>query len=186
MRWVVLILIGWVGVLLQTTFGEVWAIDGLAIGSIAPDLLACVAVFCTLYVGRAANAMIVAWILGLMLDLATAGGPGAAVVGPMAISYCIVARGLFEVREAMFRRRLSTRMLLTLVFCLASHLLWVTVQSILAMGVTGWGEYLRMLGQAVCISIYTALVAPLVFWLLDKVASWLFVAPVGRSGSRRG
>ena len=186
MRWIVLILLGWAGVLLQTTFGEVWAIDRMAIGSIAPDLLACLAVFCTLYVDRAANAMIAAWILGLMLDLATAGGPGVAVVGPMAISYCIVARGLFSIREALFRRRISTRMLLTLVFCLATHPLWVTVQSILAMGVTGWGEYLRMLVQALCISIYTALVAPLVFWLLDKAASWLLVAPVGRAGPRLG
>ena len=93
---------------------------------------------------------------------------------------------IFASLEAMFRRRVSTRMLLTLVFCLASHLLWVTIQSILAVGVTAWGEYLRMLVQAGCISVYTALVAPLVFWLLDKAVSWLFVSPVGRSGPRLG
>jgi len=185
MRWVFFAILVWVLVLIQTTIGKVLTFETRAIGTVGPDLLAAVAVFIALYVRGSADVMIAACVLGFVLDIASAGGPGsAAVIGPMPIAYCLAARMLFEIREAFFRQSIPAQVFLSLLFCLTAHGLWVTGQSILAAGAMTWSEYGRMLCQAAAVSCYTAALTPLVFWLLAKLRRRLI--PVSAEMSRRG
>jgi len=186
MRWVFFLILMWLLTLVQTSVVGVLGVDLFGAGVIVPDLLGPLAVFVALYVRSVTDAMLAACALGFALDLTTAGtGASATVVGPMAITYALAARGLFRVREAFFRQRLGTRMLLTLLFCLVAHGLWVTAQSLLAYGSTTWGEYARMLGQAAGISAYSALLAPLELWALCNSRNWLLAAPPSRSRRAR-
>lgn len=182
MRWIPFAILVYVLILVQTTVGRVLMVERLAIGTVGPDLLAPLVVFIALYVRRATDAMIAACVLGFALDLTTAGGSGSdAVVGPMPILYALGARALFEVREAFFRQRILTKIFLTLSFCLFTHFLWVTVQSLLAHRVTAWSEYGLMLVQASAVSAYSAVLAPMLIWVFEKGQRWIVLIPAGRS-----
>ncbi len=188
MRWLVFAIFAWVLILVQTTVGRVLTFQLQGFGTIGPDFLAAAAVFLALYVRRASDAILAVWVLGLALDLTTAGGVGSAtVLGPMALAYCLAGRMVFALREAFFRERIAARFLLTLLFCLLAHGLWVTLQSLLAYQHTSGGEYVRMLGQAVGVSLYSALLAPLMLVLFGKLQNWLIAFPAAISrGARRG
>jgi len=187
MRWILFVILAWLLIVVQTSVGGVLGVDFFSIGVIVPDLLAPLAVFAALYVRSVTDAMLAACVLGFALDLTTAGaGAATTVVGPMAITYALAARGLFQVREAFFRQRVGTRMLLTALFCLVAHGLWVTIQSLLAYKFTTWGEYGRMVLQAAGISGYSALLAPLELWAFCKAQSYLLAVPPGRFRRRRG
>jgi len=186
MRWIVLVLLIWLVVLVQTTLGRLATIEVAGVGTVGPDLLAGLAVFVALYARRATDAMIAAAAMGFALDLSTAGAGGSlTVVGPMAIAYAAAARGVFAVREAFFRDRLSTRAVLTLALCLVAHGLWVTMQAVLARGAASWGEYVRMLAEAGLISLYSALVATATLSLFARLGDWLLVAPPTRARRTR-
>ncbi len=166
--------------------GRVLAFEHISPGTIAPDLLAGVAVFVALYVRRPIDAVIAACVLGFALDLTTTGAGGlAGVIGPMPIAYVLGTAALVAVREAFFAERISTRMLLTLAFCLFAHWFWVTLQSLLAHEVSSWSEYGRMLMQVIGVSVYSALLAPVIMWLLDKVRGWILAAPISLSRRSR-
>jgi hypothetical protein len=177
MRWIPFAILAWVMIVLQTTVAQVLTTDRLAIGTVGPDLLASLAVFAALYAQRQTDALVAAWLLGTILDLATAGGPaGGSVVGPMAIGYVLGAKAVFSVRGAFFRDRLPTRALMGLMFCLVAHWFWVTAQSILSWGQTPWAEYWRMIVQAVLISAYSALLAPALVAVFAGGRKWLMNA----------
>lgn len=174
MRWILFAIVTYILIVVQTTVGRILTLEMRAIGTIVPDLIASLAVFIALYAREATDAMIAGVVLGFALDLTTAGGSGStAVVGPMAIIYAFAARGLFTVREAFFRERIFTRMLMTLLFCLLTHGLWVTAQSLLGGGSTTWSEYRGMLLQAVMVSVYSALLGPVLIWFFAKKQRWM-------------
>ncbi len=185
MRWIIFLILAYMLTLIQTTIGRVVTID-LAIGTVSPDLLASLAVFAALYVRRKSDAVLAGCLLGFALDLTTAGGNSSvAVVGPMPLAYALCTWLMFEVREAFFRDRLLTRLLLTMVFCAIAHGVWVTAQSLLARDQTSWDEYGRMLGQVLGVAIYSAALSPLLLWAFVHCRKWLMVVPAGHSRHRR-
>ena len=124
--------------------------------------------------------MVAGWALGLAVDLTTVAGVGSGtVVGPMAIAYALTAGLLFRVREAFFRERALTQALLAWGFCLIAHGLWVTMQSLRTDGDVSWSAYGRTLLQAAGLACYSAVLMPLVHFLLVKCQRWILTAPVG-------
>ena len=185
MRWVPFLILAWVLVLIQTTFGRALTIPTSSLGSIGPDLPALLAVFVTFYVRTWPDAMLAAWALGLAMDLTSAGGTGASTaLGPMAIAYSVTAGLLFRVREAFFRERALTQGVLTLGFCLLAHGAWVTGQTFLAAGAVDWSAYGRVMLQAAALACYTAMLMPLAHLGLGKIQRLFLATPVGPG--RRG
>jgi len=180
MRWVPFLILAWLVVLVQTTFGHALTVRTSALGSIGPDLAALLAVFVAFYVRTWPEAMLAAWALGLGVDLTTAGGVGATTaVGPMALAYALTAGLLFRVREAFFRERALTQAVLSWAFCLLAHGAWVTAQSLLAPGDTNWAAYGRTLLQALAVACYTAALMPLAHLGLSKCQRLFLATPVG-------
>lgn len=185
MRWIPFFILAYAVVLIQTTAGRILAFTADGVGTIGPDLTALLAVFVAFHARSGVDVMLSAWMLGLSVDLTTAGGMGAGVVvGPMAIAYCLVAGLLFRVREAFFRERALTQALLAWAFCLLTHGGWVTVQSLLSLRDVTWSAYGRTLLQAVAVACYTALLMPLAHVGLARLRRWFLSAPAGPG--RRG
>lgn len=186
MRWILLLILAYLLVLVQTTAGKVLVAHTQALGAIGPDLLAIAAVFLAFRAREALDVMLAGWVLGFALDLTSGGGPGAGtVVGPMAISYTVSCWAVYRIREALFRERALTQALVTLIFVVSAHGLWITLQSLLAGG-TSWQAFFRTLLQAVGVAVYTAALAPLGFFVLSKVERWFIIVPVGRRPRGRG
>lgn len=186
MRWVPLVIFSYLFVVLQSTLGRILTLDRLAMGAVGPDFLALMAVFLALQVRSASEAMIGGWVLGMWLDVYTAGGAGpATVIGPMSIAYAVGVGLVFRIREALFRDRAIPQMLLAVFFVFFCHGLWVTVQTIAA-GQLGWGGYGHLLLRVLLSAVYSALLMPLVYMLLMSCRSWLISSPPQGRGSRRG
>lgn len=185
MRWVPFVILAYLIVLFQTTAGRLLMIRTSSIGTIGPDLAALAAVFVALYARNWADVMLVAWSLGLAVDLTTAAGPGGlTVVGPMPIAYALTAGLLFRVREAFFRERALTQALLAWAFCLVAHGGMGDGEVAAGAGQTTWSAYWRWLGQAVGLAFYTGALMPLAHFGLRKCRRWLLTGPVGPG--RRG
>jgi rod shape-determining protein MreD len=186
MRWIPFAILAYLVVLLQTTVGRFLTFTPSGIGSIGPDLAALLAVFIACRVRSWPDAILAAWALGLAVDLTTGGGVGAGpVVGPMALAYALVAALLFRVREAFFRERALTQVLLAAAFCVLAHAAWVTVQSLLAWGAVSWSAYGRTLLQAALLAAYTGLLMPLAHVALARIQRWFLAAPVAARGRGR-
>jgi len=178
MRWIPFLVFAFVATLAQTTLAGMIAVSDWRI---APDLLAILAVFVALHVRSAADAMLAGWTLGLALDLTAEGGPAAlTAIGPMALAFTLAARLVYQVREAIFRERMFSQALLVWAFCLVSHGLWITLQFVRTGGfaATAYGSLLL---QALAVSVYSAVVAPLVYFVLVRIRGWLVIAPRGRA-----
>lgn len=179
MRWIPLLILTYVVVLLETTVGQMLFIDTTPFGTVGPDLAALVVVFVAFYARSATDAMLTAWILGLAADLTVGGAMGAiTVVGPMSISYSLVAGLLWRVRDAFFRERALTQALLAMAFCVLAHGMWVTAQAILASGSVAFADYGRTLLQVLAGACYTALLMPLAHYALSKCQRSFLVAAV--------
>ncbi len=186
MRWVALIILAYVLILLQATLGDVLTWTNSPFGAIGPDFAAVVAVFLALYAPTLADAMLAGWLLGLAIDLSAAGAPGGATaVGPMALGYAFAAAVVFQMREAVFRDRKHTQMLLTLLFCLVAHGLWISLQSLLNWGDVGRSDYGRLWLQVGSLSGYTALLAPIGYAAMKRLRRWFVPTPSTR-GPRMG
>jgi len=186
MRWIPFLILAYVVMLMETSMSRLLFINVPGLGSIGPDLAAMVVVFVALYTRAATDAMIAGWVLGLAVDLTSGGGIGAmTVVGPMSIAYCLLAWQLWRVREAFFRERAVTQIVLTLFFALAAHFIWVTVQALAAPGKVTFGDYGLALIQAAGIACYTALLMPLAHFALIRVQRVILTNPAGPSRGRR-
>lgn len=184
MRWIPFIILTYFVLLLQTSVVGLISFSAGSAGTVAPDLLAIVAVFVALGARYGVDALLAAWALGLAADLTTGGGAGAAtVLGPMSLAYMLAAGVVFKMREAFFRDRAFTKVMLALAFCLLAHPIWVTLQTLRASGAMTWADYGKLLVQALLLSLYTAVLAPLVLAVLSKLSGWI-LPPQGR-GMRR-
>ncbi|MFP4354590.1 MAG: hypothetical protein ACLFUJ_05640 [Phycisphaerae bacterium] len=182
MRWILVILLAYAALLLQISLVGLMTIDTESVGAIRPDLLAVVAVFLALNGRGLTDVMIAGWILGLGVDLTVTGGTGTTtVVGPMPIAYSLAAGLIFQIREAFFREWFLTKLILTLLFCLLSHGIWITWQSLAASEVMNWSAYGDLIVQMLLLSLYSALVAPLVQLLLGPLRKVIVPAGPGRS-----
>lgn len=186
MRWIALAILTYLLVLLQTSLIDVVAFHVPEIGLVRPELLAIVVVFCALHVRSALDAMLAGWGLGLTLDLTTgAGSVMSTAVGPMSLAYALAAGVVYKVRGAVFREKAVTQCVMTMVFCIMAHWLWITMQWTLAFrGMTVAG-FALMLVQAAMLSVYTAAIAPVGHVGLRACRRWLLVGPAGRMDRRR-
>jgi len=181
MRWIRFAILIYVAVLVQMVAAGALPVWFKLTGYIAPDITAVLTVFLALTVRDSTDAMLAAWSLGLAMDLMLCGmGAAATAVGPMAISYALAAAVVFRIREAFFRERPLARALLTLLFCLVAYSLWVSMQTLLGFA---WSDWAAAMSKAVGISLYTAVVAPLVCMVLQRVGGWFVIAPT--RGRRR-
>ena len=179
MRWIPFLILAYVVMVLETSVGWLF-VDSSWLGPIGPDLAAMVAVFVALYARTASDAMIAAWVLGFAVDLTTGGGVGEiTVLGPMAIAYCLLAGQLWRIRDAFFRERALTQIVLTFLFVAAAHAIWVTVQAISAAGLVSFGDYARTLLQAMGVALYTAVLMPLAHFVLSRFQRLFLASPAG-------
>lgn len=172
MRWMAFIFLVVAVILVQVSLGGLLTVS-LPIGRVGFDLVAAAAVFVAFRTRTATDTMLACWVLGLTLDLTTAGGRpwGPTVVGPFSIIFALLGGAVFSIREAFFRDRALTQAIVTLLFCLLAHALWITAQT-LRLG--GWDYYGAMLVQAAAIAGFTAILAPLAHFLLAWCAKWIF------------
>ena len=187
MRWTVFGILAYLLLLLQSSLGGILTLQIPGVGHVRPDIPAILVVFLGLYVRDAVDAMLAGWIMGFAIDLTTGAGPGVStVVGPMSLSYALGAGAIFVLREVVFREKLLTRCIMTLVFCLLSHGTWVTLQWLLAFRTAPWGGYLQMLVQVVLVALYTGALTPLAHLTLGRGPRWLspWIAEPPRLGRR--
>jgi rod shape-determining protein MreD len=185
MRWIGFAILVYLLMLLQTTLGKLLTFPLESLGVVGPDLSAIVAVFLAMRVRELSDVTIAAWLLGLAVDLGSAGGVGEmTVVGPMSLSYMLAVAAVFRMREAFFRDRVMTQAILAVAFCLLAHGTWVTVQSALARGEVSWSGYGATLLQAAALACYTGALMPLGYRLLLKCERWFVAVQPGRA--RRG
>ncbi len=184
MRWIPFLIFAYLFVLAQSTLGKILTFDRLPIGPIGPDLLVLLAVFVGLNVRNLVDGMIACWLIGFMIDLTTAGGVGLATrIGPMAFGYCLSVWMVFALREAMFRDKALPQMLMAALFCLACHGFWITVQTLFAAD-GSWAVYGSLILQVIISAIYTAMLMPLINFLLTPCRG-MIIATVAEK-SRRG
>jgi cell shape-determining protein MreD len=179
MRWILWIILAYLALTVQNVLGILVFIPTSWPGDIRPDILAAAAVFVAFSAKNPLDVVIACWLLGLGLDLTS----GQGVVGPMPLAYSAAAYVVFRMRDAFFRDRLSSQIILTGVFALLAHVTWITLQLVLALGAGHWESYGRMLIQACLLAVYSGLLAPVIFALLGRCSRWL-ITPAASRGSR--
>ncbi|MFP4105289.1 MAG: hypothetical protein ACLFVU_04275 [Phycisphaerae bacterium] len=185
MRWILFIILAYLFVVFQSSLGGVFAFFDTPVGTIGPDFVAILAMFVTLRARSRVDVLLAAWILGMAVDITTAGGPGGlTVIGPMALGYLTSASLLYLVREAVFQERPIAQAFLSLLFVLVAHGVWVSLQSIVAWSQVSWGDYGQMLLRAVGVAVYSGIVGPLVLFGLSAIKTWFIPAPSSRRQRR--
>ena len=181
MRWIPFLILTYVVVLLQTSLVGLITFHFGSIGTVGPDLLAIAAVYVVMHARYGLDAMLAVWVLGLAADLTAGGGTaGLTAVGPMSIAYVVGGGAVYSIREAFFRDRASTKVILALLFCSLAHFVWVSLQSLLAWRAMTGAAYGAMLLQALMLSVYTAALMPLAYFPLSRVGSFILASPTGR------
>ena len=184
MRWVLLAILIYLVVLVQTTLAGVLTFNIGSVGRVGPDLLAILAVYVAMHARGGVDVLLSAWVMGLAIDLTTGAGPVVStVVGPMALGYVAAAGAIYRLREIVFRDSIVAQCVMAVIFCLIAHGIWVTVQWMLALRSLAWTGYLAMLGQVGLLAVYTAVLMPLGRLGLNRCRRWLI--PAGSKLSRR-
>ncbi len=183
MRWVQFVILLCVVLVAQIALGGMITFNLGPMGRVAPDLMAIMAVFIAMRGPNVLSVMSAAWVLGFAVGVTAVGGVGPpTVLGPMSFAYAIAAWLIFRVREAVFGEHVVTQGMLALVFCAASHLVWVTAQTALS---GAWVYYQPLILQAIGVSVYTALLMPVGFWLLSMAQGLFIETPVRRTRRSR-
>jgi len=172
MRWVYFLILTLLGVIGQTTVVQMlWF--RTPVGWIGPEILAAVAVFVALRVRATTDAALAGWTLGFAVDL-TLSGTGMGLLG---LLYAAATAGLHRIREGFFGERAITHMVLTFLFCSFVYQLWILYDGLIGAGSPGGRGALQALG----LSAYTAILAPLVCGALKPISRFLLAVPAGRS-----
>ncbi len=184
MRWVWLTILTYVVLLLQTTLAGALAIS-TPVGMVNFDLLAMVAVFVVMHVRDTVDALLAAWGLGLALDLTASGAASGTVVGAMPVGYVLAAAIICRMREAFFRQHALSQAILTLLFCIIAHGVWVAAQSLMSAGGVGKGSFGSIILQVLAVALYTAVLAPVAHMGMKRLRRGLLVSPGSHVRSRR-
>lgn len=184
MRWSVFAIAAFIVIVLQLSVREVLTLHTL--GMVKPDLVACLATFLAMFASRA-SALWACWVLGLLMDLAPAGGTMAwHMIGPHALGFTFGGYVVLQLRTMVFRRRAITTGFLTCVFLLAAGVLatfLLTVRSWYIPDTPLYGSPLVELWHRIKIALYSGIVAIPFGWLLQiTVATWGFVGGASRRG----
>ncbi len=175
MRWIYFLILTLGAVILQTTLVQVLWLR-TRVGWVGPEVLAVVAVFVALRVRSAGEAALAGWTLGFALEL-TLSGPG---MGLLPLLYAAAAAGLHRIRQAFFRDRAVTQMVLTFLFCAAVYHLWAFYD--VWAGPPAAGQLGRRTFQVVGLAAYTAVLAPLVCGALRRIDRFLLAGAPRRGG----
>jgi len=159
MKWRPFIILAIVTLVFQTTI-----VQAMAIRSVWPNWMFVLAVHYALW-GPWPDAAIGAWLLGLMVDLQTAGGSGH--IGLYAFLFGGAAWAIIHVRQVFFRDHALTQILVTGVFTLMIELA-VEVYRQWGVGASRASIFLPALFTA----LYTAAWAPYLHWLLSRLRRW--------------
>jgi len=157
MRWIGFVVVAAVVVTMQASLAP-W----LAIGHVRPDGCLVFVVFLGLRV-RGGDAGIGAFFLGLAGDLMSIER-----IGLLAVSYMLIAFLVSMVKEFLFRQRLATFVLVTLVAGVILRLTWLLYRHVLY----DPGERLAtaLINDVLGGAIYSALLAILTFGVLVRMA----------------
>lgn len=172
MRWFPFILLAIAGIVCQTTL--VAAIRAHGVG---PNVMFILAVYYALW-GPWPDAALAAMALGFMTDLYT-GSPGR--IGLHAFCYGGVAWCIIQVRQVLVRTHPLAQVLIVLAFggavelAVALYHYWIASQSGLA----------KALGLAVLSAAYTAVLTPVLLWLLCRLGRLTGLTTDPRAGVNR-
>ncbi len=175
MRWVVFVIFAYIFLALETGASQIPALNSM--GGVSPSFLLCFVVFLALFAPRVI-ALWMFWLLGLLVDISTGlfreGGGIVFIAGPHALGYVIGGLLLLQLRSLVFRERVLTIVLLTLLCGLV-----VSVVTVGIFVVRSW--YPESLGtvyfetsatkallQRFIAVLYSALLAIPVGWLLVR------------------
>ena len=172
MRWynfVILSLVALLCLVLQVTIGQMlWF--RTSSGWVGPEFLAAAAVFMALYAASSTDAVLSGWVLGFAADLAISGSG----MGLLPLLYAAGCLGIFKTREVFFRDKAITRIIMSFLFCVFVYELW-TIWDIFVCGRASAG-YLAPLIQVIGLSVYTALLTPLVCAAMVRLGNFLLPA----------
>ena len=172
MRWVGFIFAAAVAVMVQVTVG---AIVRIRLGSsgltLAVDFMAILAVLIGLRSRRPADAVLAGWVLGMLIDLASADSP----LGLWALAYALATGMVVQVRSAVFSENPLTQAALGFSFCVLAHGAARTFAHVYVHpGAGALGrDWLQILLLASC----TAAATPLIMRLMRGLAGVMLVPP---------
>ena len=162
MRWLLVAILGYGGLVIQTTLFQPGALAVLIDGHWArPDLLLMLGLFLALYL-KPHEVFLAAWGLGLGADFISISGR----LGIQAFLWAAALAALAHLRHNLDRTRVVTQVLLALAAVTALHLAWYLTARLVDGAPLAVG---RSIEQAVLDGLYTALLAPYVFWVLARL-----------------
>jgi len=172
-RWLLVAILGYACLVLQTA---AFRPGGLAVHvfghSMRPDLVLLLGLFLALYV-EPYEIFVVAWVLGMASDLVSVTGR----LGLQALLFCLALTGLSYLRGNLNRERILVQMGLALGAVLAIHFLgYVATQFLQGSPMS----ILQAAAKALLDAVYSAVLAPYLFWLLQ-----LLRGPLGVAGTPR-
>ncbi|MCX5671915.1 MAG: rod shape-determining protein MreD [Planctomycetota bacterium] len=175
MRWLLVAILAYACLVLQTA---AFRPGGLAVpvdGHWArPDLVLLLGLFLALYL-EPYEVFVVGWCLGLASDVVSVSGR----LGVQALLVSLVLTGLSHGRGAFRRTRVLTQFLLAFGVVAATHLLWYLATRYLEDASPAIG---RSIEQALLDALYAAVLAPYLFWVLERLRRALGVADESREG----
>ncbi|MCI0631045.1 MAG: hypothetical protein L0Y44_10385 [Phycisphaerales bacterium] len=176
MKWSVFALFAFAFIVLQLSMRSVLTVQSA--GSIAPDLIAALAAFITVFAHRV-SALWACWLLGLAMDLSP--GQQSAnfhLLGPQALGYLFGGYVVLQLRTMVFRQRALTLGFLTFVCALSAG-----VVSMAILAVRSWypGEpsltsgAITEMAQRLGGAVYSGVAGIAVGWLLSfTIPLWGF------------
>ena len=170
MRWLLVAILAYALLVLQTAAFHPGALTVEVGGHWArPDLVLVLGVFLALFF-EPAEVFVVAWFLGLGCDLVTVAGR----VGLQALAFSVLLFLLSHFKPVVPRRRIWAQFTVCLVTVLVVHAAWYMA----AQAVSGaWPDVGWSVKAALVDAVYSAVLAPYVFWVLLKFRSPLGIPP---------
>ncbi len=162
MRWVVVAILAYACLVAQTSFFRPGLLGFEIEGhTVQPDLVLLLGIFLALVL-EPYEVFVVGWCLGLASDLASSHPR----LGVAALLFASVLFLLSYLQGSIFRTRVLTQFLLTLVVVFLIHWLW-TLMARYAPGVTL--PVGRAAMGAAFDAVYSAILAPYLFWLFFRL-----------------
>jgi rod shape-determining protein MreD len=158
-RWLLLAILGYGCLVAETALFRPGAL-ALQVDAhwVRPDLLLALGLFVALFFDPT-DVFIIGWVLGMASDLVSIAGR----LGLKALLFCIILFLVSQVRQVVPRTRILGQSAACLVTVFAVHLVWYTTTRLLAGGEL-W--LLRSAEESILDALYTAALAPYLFWLL--------------------
>ena len=173
MRWLLVAILAYACLVLETA---VFRPGGLAVQIdqhwTRPDLVLLVGLFLAFYF-EPVEVFAAGWCLGLASDLVSVAGR----LGLKALLFCLVLTAISTLRAEIPRTRIWVQFALALLLVFAVHLAWYAITR-LAGGAGLWPA--RSCEEAVLDGLYSAVLAPYLFWIFTALRGPLRIAVPSR------